>query len=166
MSIFPLRNPPVDLTLWHEKFHDEVMKWKCFLYYWCFMKRNHLSLVDSLHKGPVMHSILCFFWCQAKHTIGQTVKFPVIWDVMSLMCTVKLQDDFFLTFKLCRIFFMLYEVSCCCLTGSYLLTHWPLKKWQKLFRWNCQLHFFVLWSCWFQFCKGLLKFTKSQHWIR
>ena len=35
--------------------YRDVMTWKCFMHYWPFVKGIHL--VDSLHKGPVMHNI-------------------------------------------------------------------------------------------------------------
>ena len=42
-----------EACLW-DVFHDDVMTWKCFLHYSPFVRRNHRSLVDSLHKGPVL----------------------------------------------------------------------------------------------------------------
>ena len=41
--------------------HDEVMKWKHFLYYWPFVRGIHQWLVDFLRKGPVMQSFAVSF---------------------------------------------------------------------------------------------------------
>ena len=67
-------------------FHDDVTVWKDFLHYWPFGRGIHHSLVDSLHKGPVMQSFHSFvvrlkmsrwtkcwvagdLWCHEYHVI-------------------------------------------------------------------------------------------------
>ena len=63
-----------ELYLWHHimfipssilclymPIHDDIMPWKHFLHYWLFVRGIHQSLVDSPHRGPVMHSIGVFF---------------------------------------------------------------------------------------------------------
>ena len=58
--------------------HDDVMTWKCLLYYWPFVRGIHLSNVDSPHKGPVMWSFEVLF--VVEHTFEQIIKLPVIWN--------------------------------------------------------------------------------------
>ena len=36
--------------------HDDAMTWKCFLYYWPFVRGVHLSPVDSAYKGSMMQT--------------------------------------------------------------------------------------------------------------
>ena len=36
--------------------HDDIMTWKCLLHYWPFVRGIHQSLVDSLHKRPVIQT--------------------------------------------------------------------------------------------------------------
>ena len=51
-----------------------VMSWHGI--YWPFVRGIHQSLVDSLHKGPVIQSF---------YAVEQTIKWPGIWDIMALM---------------------------------------------------------------------------------
>ena len=45
--------------------HDDVIKWKHFLHNWPFVRRIHLSLVNSPHKGQwrgaLMFSLICIW---------------------------------------------------------------------------------------------------------
>ena len=45
--------------------HDDVITWKCFPYYWLFVRGKHLLPVDSPNKGPVTRTLnasLIFVW--------------------------------------------------------------------------------------------------------
>ena len=42
------------------QWHDDIITWKSFPYYWPFVRGIHRSPVDSPHKGSVMPAELCF----------------------------------------------------------------------------------------------------------
>ena len=44
--------------------YADIMTWKCWLYYWLFVRRNHCSLVDFLSKNTVM--------CSFEQTVEQS----------------------------------------------------------------------------------------------
>ena len=50
-------------SFWKIWNHDDVIKWKCFLRYWPFVRGIHRSPVNSPHKhhwrGPLMFSLIC-----------------------------------------------------------------------------------------------------------
>ena len=50
-------------SFWNIWNHDDVIKWKCFLRYWPFVRGIHRSPVNSPHKhhwrGPLMLSLIC-----------------------------------------------------------------------------------------------------------
>ena len=46
----------VAVCLWT---HDGKIPWKCFLYYWPFVRGIHWSAVDSLHKGLICKALMC-----------------------------------------------------------------------------------------------------------
>ena len=61
-----LASPQLKFSHWEVrllKYHDEVIKWKCFLRYWPFGRGIHQSQVDSPHKGKwrgaLMFSLMC-----------------------------------------------------------------------------------------------------------
>ena len=57
-----IRQSQMRLTWDHESsVHDEVMRWKHFLYNWPIVTGNHQSLVVSPHSRPVMPSFDVFF---------------------------------------------------------------------------------------------------------
>ena len=43
------------------KYHNDFIKWKHFPHYWPLVRGIHRTLVNSLHKGPVMRSFAVFF---------------------------------------------------------------------------------------------------------
>ena len=61
---------------WHE--HDDMVTWKYFLHYWPCVRGIHQSLVDSPHKGPVMHTFDIFivsqFTNKYMHHAGEKLK--------------------------------------------------------------------------------------------
>ena len=62
--------------------HDDVIKWKRFPHYWCFVRGIHRWPVDSLHKGH-WRGALIRAWTR------QTIETPVIWDAIALTVMEK-----------------------------------------------------------------------------
>ena len=66
--------------------HDDVIKWKHFSRYWFFVRANHLSSVDSPHKGQ-WRGAMKFPWSPSEQTFAQRNETPVIWDPTALIMT-------------------------------------------------------------------------------
>ena len=53
----------LNINLWHNWLHDDVIKWKHYLRYWPFVRGIQRSPVNSPHKGqgrgPLMLSLIC-----------------------------------------------------------------------------------------------------------
>ena len=79
--------------------HDEVMTWKRFRHYWPFVLGIHQSLVDSLHKGPVMWCSFLMFWtsCWTSSSVAGNLRCHifvtrqlVIVSLLEVLCLIEL----------------------------------------------------------------------------
>ena len=61
----------------------DVITSKHFLHYWLFVRGINESLVDSLHKGPVIQTF--YVSLESALTFEQTFEGLVIWDTMMLI---------------------------------------------------------------------------------
>ena len=59
---------------------NDVMTWEYFPHCWPFSRGIHRSVVNHLHKGQVMRSVVSL-----KKRLEKTFEFPVIWVIMTLM---------------------------------------------------------------------------------
>ena len=66
--------------------HDDIIKWKHFLYYWPSVRGINRSMVYSSHKGQWCTALM-FLWSAPEQTVEQTIKMPVIWDAIVLIMT-------------------------------------------------------------------------------
>ena len=51
--------------------HDDKIPWKCFLYFWPFVRGIHWSAVDSIHKGLIVQSFDVFFVVSLKKLLDK-----------------------------------------------------------------------------------------------
>ena len=58
-------------------YHNDVIKWKHFPYYWRFVRGILWSTVE----------LWCFLWHAPEQTVEQTIGTPVIWDTIALIIT-------------------------------------------------------------------------------
>ena len=72
------------VTHWNNGNQSDIMTWKYFQHYWPFVKGIHQLLVDSLHKGPVMHSFNVFFVMNQKKLINSWVSSDLRYHNISL----------------------------------------------------------------------------------
>ena len=63
--------------------HDDVMIWKCFLYYWPFVRGIHRSPVVPLTNGSVMHTFGIFFLVSLNELLNKQSNL-MIWDALVL----------------------------------------------------------------------------------
>ena len=58
-------------------YHNDVIKWNHFPYYWRFVRGILWSTVE----------LWCFLWHAPEQTVEQTIGTPVIWDTIALIIT-------------------------------------------------------------------------------
>ena len=67
-------------------YHEDVIKWKHFPYYWPFVLGIHQSPVNSRTKASDAE-LWCFLWSAPEPTVEQAIEAPVIWDASGLIMT-------------------------------------------------------------------------------
>ena len=68
--------------------NDDVMTWKCLLYYWVFVRGIHWWLVDSTHLGPVMLTY-GYFYTPTQQSWRGVYWFVLIVSLNKLLQTVE-----------------------------------------------------------------------------
>ena len=98
-----------------EKSHDDVIKWKCFLRYWPFVREIHRSPVNSPHKGQwrrtLLFSLICVWtngWVNNRDA-GDFRRNRAHYDLIIMLWCVRSRHDRFPKF----VIIVLNEVSCC-----------------------------------------------------